>query len=885
MTDPNIWSPDSSSALAGKVAAFYKGNSTTSNSIQDFGTKTFVTEPGKYWEPGDWVVTVDKANKDNWMNGQVVSYDTVTGTLVFAPEVSSGTGTKSNWHISISGVWVPIGFTGGTVPNATTFSNTVGFNGATNFAALATFAEETVHAKTINSVVGNTNLSSHATLADADAVLSFAQIFNTTLVMNPTAARILTLPSAADIIAGLGAGVEIGNNFDFTVINDSINSITLAGNSGVVQLGKTLFKEGSAEFRVTVDSLTIVSIANKGSPIEKVGAGDISTGAVQSASSDITLDINSARLQSITMTTEGNFVILPSATTLPISSPVFVLNNEGFYPFGIKDSTGNILTVIAGGGNTIISLVDNTTIAGNWLIGGDNLKGGLITFNGLLSSSFDSSNLFDMCVQLSDNITAHFAAITSNGLAVFIVDGANRVIGAPVTISTTANMRPCAAFKIDANSFIVFYSSSTVTNTLFAVVITISGTVPTVNTPASITGASYTVGVDDGIAEPKIAQLDTTLYLVAFCPGASGIANNVVGVQISSGITVTFGTAVSVAGGNTNAVQAQVVFPLTITTGLLLYKTGTSSPYQGRAVVVSVTNANPPVCTVNTNVATLQSKSLNAPACNMLSATICALVDDNNVTNDATLILISTSGVTTTVNAPTTLDTGISGGLDYISNMGTRYIPHIYRVTDTSVLWWGMTSAGVSHLVIASCVYPTITAGTKLVESFSIATGTTKGAGRLIGFGPTDILAGIRVGPNSSGNGDIAIVPHKISGNTLVVGKSMRLTNLFDDVNDVMEYSGVRLPNGLYAIAGFPGGNVPLGGSVGLQIVKSDGVSIVDKGIIADYAASSRGTASSVYLSAFLTALTNSRLVLLSATQEKSPTTRLIRVTNINLLS
>jgi len=79
------------------------GTSTTSNTLIG-GSHTFVTQPGKSFQPGSFITVVSRANPAvNWMWGQVLEYDPVVGTLVMTAQVTGGSGTFTDWTLMISG--------------------------------------------------------------------------------------------------------------------------------------------------------------------------------------------------------------------------------------------------------------------------------------------------------------------------------------------------------------------------------------------------------------------------------------------------------------------------------------------------------------------------------------------------------------------------------------------------------------------------------------------------------------------------------------------------------------------------------------------------------------------------------------------------------------
>lgn len=77
------------------LKAFYNSSSTTNLSIEG-GNKTLTITPASTpWSAGDAIRLTHSTTR--WMEGKVVSYDRVSGTMVFNPEVGLGTGTHNSW--------------------------------------------------------------------------------------------------------------------------------------------------------------------------------------------------------------------------------------------------------------------------------------------------------------------------------------------------------------------------------------------------------------------------------------------------------------------------------------------------------------------------------------------------------------------------------------------------------------------------------------------------------------------------------------------------------------------------------------------------------------------------------------------------------------------
>ena len=80
----------------------YKATSQTSNTVDSSNGKSFTTQPNLAYTPYQKIVIV-ATGTSNHMHGQVVSYDSTTGVLVFDADTNVGSGTHTNWTINVGG--------------------------------------------------------------------------------------------------------------------------------------------------------------------------------------------------------------------------------------------------------------------------------------------------------------------------------------------------------------------------------------------------------------------------------------------------------------------------------------------------------------------------------------------------------------------------------------------------------------------------------------------------------------------------------------------------------------------------------------------------------------------------------------------------------------
>ncbi len=98
-------------------------------------------------------------------------------------------------------------------------------------------------------------------LADAAATLTAAQLESSGIFdITPTAARILTTDTAANLVAGM-SGVQVGTTFEFTIACLAAYAVTLAADTGVTLVGNAVANNASASFRAIFTNVTAGSEA------------------------------------------------------------------------------------------------------------------------------------------------------------------------------------------------------------------------------------------------------------------------------------------------------------------------------------------------------------------------------------------------------------------------------------------------------------------------------------------------------------------------------------------------------------------------------------------------------------------------------------------------
>jgi hypothetical protein len=84
----------------GAVGLGYGGTSSSAKTIS-LGSKTFVVQAGLAYIPGERIRFVDQTNSANFLEGTITSYTSTS--MVVNIDNNGGTGTVSNWNLSVGG--------------------------------------------------------------------------------------------------------------------------------------------------------------------------------------------------------------------------------------------------------------------------------------------------------------------------------------------------------------------------------------------------------------------------------------------------------------------------------------------------------------------------------------------------------------------------------------------------------------------------------------------------------------------------------------------------------------------------------------------------------------------------------------------------------------
>ncbi len=129
-----------------------------------------------------------------------------------------------------------------------------------------------------------------------------------------------------------------------------------------------------------------------------------------------------------------------------------------------------------------------------------------------------------------------------------------------------------------------------------------------------------------------------------------------------------------------------------------------------------------------------------------------------------------------------------------------------------------------------------------MTGSFSLGVDGSAGAGTMLPLGNgSSEFVGIILTRDSGAdsNRKHVVIAHRISGNSITVGKTKAIDSVLPLTPQPSDHvMAVRTSGGVYGVCSTSHGI--LGGDVGIQLFKTDGLNIVDLGMVEEYASGNR---------------------------------------------
>jgi hypothetical protein len=430
---------------------------------------------------------------------------------------------------------------------------------------------------------------------------------------------------------------------------------------------------------------------------------------VTSSAVDITLTSSSNQLQQVAMTAANMRVILPNATTYAsgaLGASIFVISNNGTYPFDIAETGGGRLFVLSPGQTTSIGLSNNSASSSGWVASpvqspstafGQQIYGtNILSYNptditstaatAVYAYTGSDKNLSTMkCCALSSTtvVVAYLAPGTGYPTVVAgTISGTTITWGTPVTATAAINGTVFLS-AMSSTTAMLCYGYSTPATSVFARGINVSGTTVTVSAQSAAMNTLSTLG--------SLCQTAFTSTTIGVGWTSQSINSSIQVITHNGTSAPTLGTALSIL--NTVAPTGIVFSPnlvcLSATSAVVVYTDNTS--WYAKALTLSGTTFTAGAAVTLTNFSI--GSTTNTITGTAVSATEALFMGPNGAQ-----VKVTVSG--TTVSAQTYIFTpAIAGGLTNAQNLAnisgnlasppSYYFPTIIKVSSTDLLLVG----------------------------------------------------------------------------------------------------------------------------------------------------------------------------------------------------
>ena len=279
------------------------------------------------------------------------------------------------------------------------------------------------------------------------------------------------------------------------------------------------------------------------------GAAEVSSAV------DVTLTAASYRVQSVTMTAVDKSVILPAATSLTVGAGLFVIRNAGSIPFCIRDSAGGFLAKLAPGVNASLHLINGSAAAGVWSLTGEGFADAIYQNTALNVNAAVSANVQVTALSDTKSLAVYREGVYSSSgtlyACVLSVSGTTVTAGTPLSLGTCVSPEYIKVVALSSSQAVVVYADGS--DYVTARTLDVSGTTVTAGTAAAV---NATVA---GTAYADLVKMTATQAVVIFCDIQAGAARaktlNISGTTITVGASLTVATSANWTGAAAAAVS------------------------------------------------------------------------------------------------------------------------------------------------------------------------------------------------------------------------------------------------------------------------------------------------------------------------------------------
>lgn len=230
-----------SAILAANYATALSATSTTSNTI-GLGAKTFTTQADKQFITGQFLVIASNANDANYFHGQVTSY---SGTSLIMNILDlGGSGTFTDWNISISGTQGPTG-SGAAFNTITSGTNAIAAMVVGTGASLSTSGSGTIAATSVPA----TGVTGTATVAQGGTGLATLTANNVILGNGTSNVQFVAPGTSGNVLTSNGTS-WLSSPVTYVLLNTQS-----ASNSASIAFSSTYLTTAYKEYRIVIMDL------------------------------------------------------------------------------------------------------------------------------------------------------------------------------------------------------------------------------------------------------------------------------------------------------------------------------------------------------------------------------------------------------------------------------------------------------------------------------------------------------------------------------------------------------------------------------------------------------------------------------------------------------
>ena len=513
-------------AASALTAVNAPGTSATSVSGLAVGTgsKSLTIQTGKVISVGMFMTITSTASPENWMHGEVTSYDSGTGALVVSVETAAGAGTISAWTVAVSGPKGPAGQAGASLSGATTLDLTSGD---------ATLTSTSDQVQTVTAAVMGRAIN----LPDASNMTEGGFPF---IIVNKTGYRISLKNNSGSIVRTIYPSTVV-----LVVLTDAATNTWGAYrfHDGIDTGLPSVFESANTSY-ISVAALdsskAVVTYQDAGNSaygtacVLSISGTTVTAGTPVVFASANTAYISVAALDSskavVTYQDAGNYaygtacVLSISGTTVTAGTPVvFESANTTYISVAALNSSKAVVTYRDGGNSgyataCVLSISGTTVTAGTPVV-------------------FRSANTYYTSVAALDSSKAvvTYSGNSNYGTAcVLSISGTTVTAGTPAVFES-ANTNYISVAALDSSKAVVTYCDNGNSSYGTACVLSISGTTVTAGTPVVFESATT--------SDISVAMLDSGKAVVTYVDGGNSYYGTACVLSIS-GTTVTAGTPV-----------------------------------------------------------------------------------------------------------------------------------------------------------------------------------------------------------------------------------------------------------------------------------------------------------------------------------------------------